>query len=112
MVKFTSMDATWAVIKSSGKQYKVQEGDIIDVEKIKPDSKGEVLFNQILLIKNQSNLIIGKPQVEKAKAKAKVLEDYKDKKIKVIKFKSKSHYLRTRGHRQHKTRVLIEKIET
>ena len=54
------MDATWAVIKTGGKQYKVQEGDIIDIEKIKPDSKGEVLFNQILLIKNQSNLITKK----------------------------------------------------
>ena len=110
MVKFIPMDARWAVIKTGGKQYKVQEGDIIDVEKIKPDSKGEVLFNQILLINNQSNLIIGKPQVEKAKVKAKVLENYKDKKIKVIKFKAKSHYLRTYGHRQLKTRIKIEKI--
>lgn len=110
MVKFTSMDATWAVIKTGGKQYKVKEGDIIDIEKIKPDNKDQVLFNQILLVKNQSNLIIGKPQLEKAKVKAKILENYKDKKIKVIKFKAKSHYLRTRGHRQHKTRIKIERI--
>lgn len=103
---------TWAVIKTGGKQYKVAEGDIISVEKVKSDGKGEISFDEVLLLKNQSNLVIGKPQVEKAKVKAKILENYKDKKIKVIKFKAKSHYLRTRGHRQHKTRVLIEKIET
>lgn len=109
MLKFTSMD-TWAIIKTGGKQYKVAEGDIISVEKVKSDGKGEISFDEVLLLKNQSNLVIGKPQVEKAKVKGKILEDYKDKKIRVIKFKPKSHYLRTYGHRQSKTKVLIEKV--
>ena|SRR3990172_12452609 len=102
---------TWAVIKSGGKQYKVAEGDKIAVDKIQPDSKGNISFSDVLLIKKDKDLLLGKPYLEKAKVQAKVIEDFKDKKIRVVKFKPKSKYLRTRGHRQSMTRVLIEKIQ-
>src|SRR3989344_4441272 len=98
MIKFTSMN-TWAIIRTGGKQYKVAESDVIDVEKVKSDNKGEVIFDEILLAKKEANLIIGKPLVEKAKVKAKVLEDFKGKKIRVVKFKAKSHYRKAQGHR-------------
>lgn len=102
---------TWAVIKTGAKQYKVAEGQTINVEKL--ESKGDsISFEQVLLISHDDKLQIGKPHIEKAKVKGKILETFKDKKKRVVKFKSKSRYLRTRGHRQILTKVLIEKIES
>lgn len=100
----------WAVIQTGGKQYKVAEGDVIEVEKMGQD-KGPISFSEVLLVKKNNNLVIGKPFIEKAKVKGQILENFKGKKIRVIKFKSKSRYSRTRGHRQQKTRIKIEKID-
>jgi len=100
----------WAVITTGGKQYKVVEGDVIEVEKIGQGS-GPISFDEVLLVKKDNDLVIGKPMVEKAKVKGQVLGNFKGKKIRVVKFKSKSRYLRTRGHRQEKTKVKIEKID-
>lgn len=110
MLKSHLMDM-WAVIKSGAKQYKVSEGDKIAIEKVEPDSKGAISFNEVLLIKQDKDLVLGKPLVEKAKVTGKVLENFRDEKIRVVKFKPKSKYLRTTGHRQSLTRVLIEKIQ-
>ena len=100
----------WAVIKTGGKQYKVAPGDIIEIENLKKD-KGPITFNEVLLINEGGKVVIGKPLVEKAKVQGQIHENFKGKKIRVVKFKSKSRYLRTYGHRQQKTRVKIEKIE-
>ena len=100
----------WAVIRSGSKQYKVEEGDQIAVEKLNAVPEATVNFDQVLLIVKDDKMEIGKPFIDKAKVRAKVLESFKEKKIRVVKFKSKSRYLRTRGHRQKKTKVLIEKI--
>ena len=99
----------WAVIKTGGKQYKVAPGDIIEIENLKKD-KGPITFNEVLLINEGEKVVIGKPLVEKAKVQGQIHENFKSKKIRVVKFKSKSRYLRTSGHRQQKTRVKIEKI--
>lgn len=109
MLEFVSMK-TWAIIKTGGKQYKVTEGDTLAVEKLNVNSQSTINFDEVLLVSNSGKLQIGKPFVEKAKVKAKILENFKDKKIRVVKFKSKSRYLKVRGHRQKKTKVLIEKI--
>lgn len=102
---------TWAVIRTGGKQYKVSVGQILAVEKLASNGKGTVVFDDILLVNIEGTLFVGKPKVEKAKVKAKVLGDFRDKKIRVVKYKSKSRYLRTAGHRQTKTKIQIEKIE-
>lgn len=99
----------WAVIRTGGKQYKVSEGDTVEIEKTGQGS-GSITFDEILLINKENNLVIGKPLVEKAKVKGQILGNFKGKKIRVVKFKPKSRYLRTRGHRQQKTKVKIEKI--
>ena len=103
---------TWAVIRTGGKQYKVEEGQNIDIEKIEGKADVQVIFDEVLIVKNDKGLILGKPRVEKAKVKGKILKTFRDKKIRVVKFKSKSRYLKTRGHRQTKTKILIEKIES
>lgn len=101
-----------AVIKTGGKQYKVEEGQTLEIEKINKGEKDPLVFNEVLLIAENDKLELGRPYVANAQVKAKVLKNFKDKKIRVVKFKSKSRYLRTKGHRQQKTRVLIEKISS
>ena len=99
----------WAVIKTGGKQYKVSEGETIDIEKIKNHEKESITFNEILALGGE-DVKVGKPLVEKAKVTGKILQSFRGPKIRVIKFKSKSKYLRTTGHRQPQLKVLIEKI--
>ncbi len=111
MLKSPPMDI-WAIIRTGGKQYKVAVGETIAIEKIAGKAEGPVQFDEVLLVKNGEDLKVGKPIVEKAKVKGKILEAFKDKKIRVVKYKSKSRYLRTTGHRQQKLKVLIEKIES
>ena len=103
---------TWAVIRTGGKQYKVEVGQTLDVEKLDIEDGKTVTFSEVLLVQDEKNLKIGKPTLDKAKVTAKLVENFKDKKVRVVKFKSKSKYLRTNGHRHQKSKVLIEKIES
>lgn len=103
---------TWAVIRTGGKQYKVAVGQKVDLEKIKDKAEGPVTFTEVLAVKSEKGVQVGKPLVEKAKVTGKILEEFKGKKVRVVKFKSKSRYLKTTGHRHQKTKVLIEKIES
>lgn len=110
MVKSIVMN--WAVIRTGGKQYKVAVGESINIEKIDKKDGEAVKFDEVLLISSDGAVKVGKPLVEKASVKAKVDSTFRDKKVRVVKFKSKSRYLRTNGHRQTKTKVTIEKIES
>lgn len=101
----------WAVIKTGGKQYRVSEGEILNVEKLPIEKNKEVAFGEILLVKDKDKLLIGKPKLEKAKVKAIVIDNFRDSKIRVLKYKAKSHYKRVVGHRQPLTKVKIVKIE-
>ena len=99
------------IIKTGGKQYRVQEGDNIFVEKLASDVDSEVVFDQVLAVVNDGDVKVGTPVVEGAKVTAKVLEQGKEKKIRIFKYKAKSNYRRRQGHRQPYTKVAIEKIE-
>ena len=101
----------YAIIKTGGKQYRVQEGDSIFVEKLAADIDSEVVFDQVLAVVNDGDVNVGAPVVEGAKVTAKVLEQGKQKKIRIFKYKAKSNYRRRMGHRQPYTKVTIEKIE-
>ena len=101
----------YAIIKTGGKQYRVQEGDNIFVEKLASDVNSEVVFDQVLAVVNDGDVKVGSPVVEGAKVTAKVLEQGKEKKVLVFKYKAKSDYRRRQGHRQPYTKVVIEKIE-
>ena len=101
----------YAIIKTGGKQYRVQEGDKIFVEKLTNDVDSEVVFDQVLAVVNDGDVKVGSLVVEGAKVTGKVLEQGKEKKILVFKYKAKSDYRRRQGHRQPFTKVVIEKIE-
>ena len=101
----------YAIIKTGGEQYRVQEGDNIFVEKLDADVDSNVVFDQVLAVVNDGDVKVGAPVVEGAKVTAKVLAQGKEKKILVFKYKAKSNYRRRQGHRQPFTKVSIEKIE-
>ncbi len=100
-----------AIIETGGKQFRVNEGDTIVVEKLPVETGQEVVFEKVLTVNNDGDLLIGRPLVKGAKVVGKVLEHKKDRKIIVFKYKAKKNYRRKQGHRQPLTRVLIEKIE-
>ena len=100
----------YAVIKSGGKQHKVSEGEEILLEKLSLD-EGEVIeFSEVLAVNKDGNLKVGKPLLEGAVVKGKVINHLKTKKITVIKMKRRKDYRKKQGHRQNLTKVKIESI--
>lgn len=101
----------YAIIKTGGKQYKVKEGQIIKVEKLDVNQDDQIEFDKVLSYVDKDNYEFGKPYLEGAKVKGKVLEQGKNKKVVVLKYKPKRRYYKKTGHRQPYTKVLIENIE-
>ena len=98
----------YAIIENGGKQYKVSEGDVVRVEKLKAEVGEEVSFN-VLMVSDDSGVKVGK-DVEGAKVTAKVEAQDKFRKIIVFKYKAKKNERKKQGHRQPFTAVKIEKI--
>lgn len=102
----------YAVVLTGGKQYRVQEGDVLFVEKLNAEVDATVELNEVLAVsKADGELVVGKPVVEGAKVVAKVVAQGKAKKVIVFKFKAKKDYRRKQGHRQPFTKIVVEKIE-
>lgn len=99
----------FAIIVTGGKQYKVEEGDVVFVEKLEANEGEEVTFDTVLAVSGET-FVVGAPTVEGASVTAKVLKNGKGKKIHVLKYKSKKNEKKKIGHRQPYTKVQIEKI--
>ncbi len=101
----------FAVIQTGGKQYLVQEGQILRIEKLAGEKGAKINFDKILLLAQEdgSNVELGKPYLAKI-VEAEVLEQGRADKVKVIKFKRKVRYARHAGHRQAYTKIKITKI--
>ena len=100
----------YAVIMSGGKQYCVSEGDLVRIEKLEVEPGAPVEFKDVLLVKTDEKIYIGKPLVEGASVVGSLQSQDKDDTILVFKYKKKKQYRRTRGHRQQHSEVRIEKI--
>ena len=100
----------YAIFKTGGKQYKVQEGDKIDVEKLDLEVGGEASFGEVLLVGDGSSTKIGDPIIEGASVTASVLEQHRAKKVTAFKFKRRKGHHKTKGHRQPLTRLEIKSI--
>ena len=102
----------FAVINTGGKQYKVAEGDVLNVEKISDTIKvgDAVVFDQVLLVDDGSTTKIGAPTVSGAKVEAVIKEIGRAKKVIVIKYKQKSRYFKKNGHRQPFSKVEIKSV--
>ena len=100
----------YAVIKSGGKQHKVSEGEEILLEKLSLDEGDVIEFSEVLAVNKDGNLNVGKPLLEGAVVKGKMLNHLKTNKITVIKMKRRKDYRKKQGHRQNLTKVKIESI--
>mgnify|MGYP001817336369 CR=1 FL=1 len=98
----------YAIIRAGGKQSKVSEGDVIDVERLK--ATGEVTFTPLLIVKDDGTVISDAKKLEKAKVTAEVMGEHRGDKVEVFKYKNKTGYRRSAGHRQTYTTIKINKI--
>ena len=99
-----------AIIKTGGKQYRVNEGDILRVEKLNVPAGDKVVFKEVLGVSTEKGFQVGTPLVKGASVEGKVLKHDKAKKIIVFKYKAKKDYRKKQGHRQPYSQVQIEKI--
>lgn len=101
----------YAIIRTGGKQYRVSEGDVLNVEKLNVEEGQEVVFDEVLTVVNDGDVKVGAPTVAGAKVTAKVAKQGKAHKIFVFKYRAKSNYRKRQGHRQPFTQVEITSIE-
>ena len=101
----------YAVVNSGGKQYKVQQGQVLRVEKISGDVGNPVTFERVLMFSDGENVSIGQPTLEDIAVEGHIVEQGKAKKIIVFKYKKRKRYRRKKGHRQEFTAVLIDGIK-
>ena len=101
----------YAVIETGGKQYRVQEGDVLTIEKLNVGAGEKVEFDKVLVLAKEGDLKVGAPYVEGAKVFGEVVENGKGQKVIIYKYKSKKDYRKKQGHRQPYTRVKIESLD-
>ena len=101
----------YAVMTSGGKQYKVEEGETLQVEKIPGDVGSSVTFDRVLMISDDDTISIGQPVLDDASVEGHIVEQGKSKKIIVFKYKRRKRYRRKHGHRQQYTAVKIDRIK-
>ena len=101
----------YAVIETGGKQYRVNQGDIIKVEKLTVDVGQKVDFDRVLLVGEGTDVKVGNPLVDGASVSGTVVEQDRHKKIIVFKMKRRKGYRRSQGHRQDLLRVRIDDIK-
>jgi len=101
----------YAVLNSGGKQYKVQKGEVLKVEKISGDVGSSVTFDRVLMFSDGENVSIGQPVLDSVSVEGHIVEQGKAKKIIVFKYKRRKRFRRKNGHRQEFTAVLIDSIK-
>lgn len=101
----------YAIIETGGKQYRVNEGDMIFVEKLNAEENTAVTFDKVVAVSNDDGISVGNPYVDGAVVNATVVKNGKNKKITVFTYKPKKGYSRKLGHRQPYTKVRIESIK-
>lgn len=100
----------YAVVKIGGSQYKVKEGEELDVDKLPLKEGEQVDLGEVLLVVDDGQIKIGQPIVEDLKIKAKILSQFKGEKLRIARFKSKSRYRKVTGFRASLTKIKIESI--
>lgn len=100
----------YAIIETGGKQYKVEAGDVIFIEKLGADEDSEYTFDKVIAVGTDDGINIGSPYVNGATVAAKVVKNGKSKKVMVMTYKSKKNEKRKMGHRQPYTKVEIAAI--
>ncbi|MEO5953534.1 MAG: 50S ribosomal protein L21 [Chloroflexia bacterium] len=100
----------YAIIRTGGHQYRVQPGDIIEVERLEAETGSQVELGEVLMVSNDAGVQVGAPLVDGAKVIATILRQGKGRKLIVFKYKAKKRYRRKTGHRQNLTMLSIKEI--
>lgn len=100
----------YAVIATGGKQYRVEKGGVVRIEKLAAEAGSTVTFDQVLLIADGDQVRVGAPLLEGGKVLATVEKHAKGDKVSIVKFRRRKHYLRQKAHRQPFTQVRITEI--
>lgn len=100
----------YAVIKTGGKQYRVEEGQTIRIESLEAEAGQQVDFSDVLMVANEGDVKVGAPIIEGSKVTATVVEHGRHKKVEIIKFRRRKHHMKRQGHRQNYTAVKIDSI--
>ena len=101
----------YAIVKTGGKQYKVSQGSVLEVDRLNSQKDKEIILDNVLLWVCDGQVKIGKPYLSNVKIKTRVIDNIKGDKIRVAKFKAKARYRRVMGFRPHITRLEIKSIE-
>jgi large subunit ribosomal protein L21 len=101
----------YAVVATGGKQYRVEEGETLRVEKLAGEVGEEIVLEDVLLYSDGENVNIGQPKVEGASVKAEIVEQGRLKKVIVFKYKRRKRYRKKQGHKQYFTAIKIKQIE-
>jgi large subunit ribosomal protein L21 len=109
-VTTTNQASKYAIVEHGGRQFRVEEGEVLAVDHVEGEVGAEVEFGRPLLVQEAREVRIGKPHVNGAKVVATILAHERDRKILVFKFKKVKNYRRKRGHRQEITRLRIDRI--
>lgn len=101
----------YAVVCSGGKQYRVQEGDILKLESLPEEVGSTISFEKILLVGTGDKITLGRPYLDGCKVTATVVSHGRHKKIEIIKFRRRKHHEKWQGHRQNYTEIEIKEIQ-
>ncbi len=100
----------YAIIETGGKQYRIEKGDVIDVELLKDTESGKVTFDHVLFLNDGSAIKVGTPYLQGGSVSADVIQEVKGLKVLAYKYKKRKGYRKKKGHRQRYLRVKITEI--
>lgn len=100
----------YAIVRCGGKQYRVEAGKYLDVEKLNIEEGQSFEIEEVLFIRNGETISVGQPTVNGAKVKATVMKQWRDKKVIVYKYRQRTNYRKKMGHRHIYTRIMIDEI--
>ena len=102
--------STYAIIQTGGKQYRVQPGDTVKVESLPGDDGDTLEIRDVLLVSKDGKVSVGESKLKRAKVKAEIVDQSRDKKVVIFKYKAKTRYRRRTGHRQSHTTLKVTNI--
>ncbi|PCI01377.1 MAG: 50S ribosomal protein L21 [Alphaproteobacteria bacterium] len=102
----------YAVVKTGGQQFRVAKGDKLSIQKLDVEAGKSITLDEVLMVNDGKTAKVGTPLVSGATVTAKVVEQYRDKKVIIFKKKRRQNYRRTKGHRQHLTLIEITDIKS
>jgi large subunit ribosomal protein L21 len=103
--------SVYAIIRTGGRQFRVEKGDTIYIDRVQASAGDKVTLGEVLMVAGDGEPSVGSPLIAAASVTGTVLEQGRDHKIRVFKYKKRKHYRRTRGHRQSYTAVRIDSIQ-